>query len=329
MQALTYDPAQDLWFRQTLPMPVPGAHDVLIRVVACGLNPVDAKIALWKHRVPEMAAGWVAGLDVSGEVVAVGSAVEGWRPGDRVLTHGDRMRPCGGLAEYTVQDARTLIAHPAVPPAVAAATPCAGWTAWRALHDRLRIRPEDALLVAGGSGGVGSFALQIARNAGVKTIIATTSEANAGFVRQCGATHVVNYRREDVVARVLEITGGRGVSKGLDCVGGESARLVADCLGFEGEMVGLVEALAPAACANAIPYGLGFHQFSLGSGHRHGDSGRATLVRTGRAFSAALESDEIVTPRLRCIGLDEAGHALTAMLDRRTVGKIVVCLAPE
>lgn len=328
MQTLTYDPARDLWVRKTLPTPTPGAHDALIRVIACGLNPVDAKIALWKHRVPEMNADWVAGLDVAGEIVAVGAAGENWKPGDRVLTHGDRLRPHGGLAEYTVQDARTLIPLPAVPEAVAAATPCAGWTAWRALNDRLRIRHEDALLIAGGSGGVGSFAIQVARLAGVKTIIATTSTANAGFVRQCGATHVVDYRREDVVARVLEITGGRGVSKSLDCVGGETSRVVADCLGFEGEMVGLVNALSPADCANAVPYGLGFHQFSLGSGHRHGDAGRDTLVRAGREFSAALESGGIVVPRLRCIGLDEAGAALTAMLDRRTVGKITVCLSP-
>lgn len=324
MQALTYDPARNLWSRKTLPVPTPGAHDALIRVIACGLNPVDAKIALWKHRVPEMNADWVAGLDVAGEIVAVGAAVEGWRVGDRVLSLGDRTRPFGGLAEYSVQDARTLIPMPTVPVEIAAATPCAGWTAWRALHNKLRIRGEDTVLIAGGSGGVGSFALQLARLAGVGTILATTSGANAGFARECGATHVVDYRREDVVARVLEITGGRGVSRGLDCVGGEVARTVADCLGFEGEMVGLVDALSPANCANAIPYALGFHQFSLGYAYLHGEIGRAALTDVGRSFTAALESGYITVPRLRCIPLDEAGAALTTMLDRRTVGKIVV-----
>lgn len=327
MQALTYDPGSDAWRRESLPVPTPGVHDALIRVRACGLNPVDAKIARWKHRVPDMTAEWVAGLDVAGEVVAVGAEVHGWKPGDLVLTHGDRLRPHGGLAEYTVQDARTLIPLPrSVPETVAAATPCAGWTAWRALHDKLRIRAEDTLLVAGGSGGTGSFAIQIARLAGVKTIIATTSEANADFVRALGATQVIDYRKEDVVARVRDITGGRGVSRGLDCVGGENARRVADSLGFEGEMVGLVEPLAPAAYANSLLLGLSFHQISLGAAHGHGDAGRETLVRAGRAFSAELEAGRITVPKLRCIGLDEAGEALKAMLDQRTVGKIVVSL---
>ena len=115
---------------------------------------------------------------MAGEVVAVGEDVAGWAVGYGVLTHGNMFRPHGGLAEFTVQDARTLVAHPeGIDPATAASTPCAGWTAWRALHDRLRLSADDTLLVAGGSGGVGGFALQIARDARLRTVIATTSPA--------------------------------------------------------------------------------------------------------------------------------------------------------
>ena len=323
MRALTFDPSTDRWGMQSLPVPQAHGHDVLIRVEACGLNPVDAKIALWKGAVPGMDSRWVAGLDVAGEVVAVGEDVAGWAVGDRVLTHGNMFRPHGGLAEFTVQDARTLVAHPeVVDPATAASTPCAGWTAWRALHDRLRLSADDTLLVAGGSGGVGGFALQIARDAGLRTVIATTSPRNAHYAASLGATHVIDYTTEDVVARVHEITGGAGVTKGLDTVGGENARLVADSLGFEGEMVELVDVVDATRFARAFDLGLGFHQLSLGSGHRNGTAGRQTLTRTGAAFSTALEQGRVAVPRLQRIGLDAAGDALTAMLDQRTAGKI-------
>jgi NADPH:quinone reductase-like Zn-dependent oxidoreductase len=233
-------------------------------------------------------------------------------------------RPHGGLAELTVQDARTLVRHPdGIDPATAAATPCAGWTAWRALHDRLGVSADDTLLVAGGSGGVGGFALQIARDAGLRTVIATTSARNAEYAAALGATHVIDYTREDVVARVHAITGGRGVTKGLDTVGGENARLVADSLGFEGEMVELVDVVDATRFAHAFDLGQGFHQLSLGSGHRNGATGRETLTRTGAAFSEAVEQRRITVPRLERIGLEAAGDALAAMLEQRTVGKIV------
>ena len=327
MRALTFDPATDQWTRLDLPTPDVDGHDVLVRVEACGLNPVDAKIAQWKGAVPGMGGSWVAGLDVSGEVVAVGRQVTTWQVGDRVLGHGNMFRPNGGLAELSVQDGRTLVAHPAgVDAATAASTPCAGWTAWRALHDRLRISPADSLLVAGGAGGVGGFALQVARDAGLSTIIATTSARNGDYVRSLGATHVVDYTREDVFARVRDITSGVGVTRGLDTVGGTNARLVADSLGFEGEMVELVDVVDATRFGRAFDLGLGFHQLSLGSGHRNGEVGRQTLTRTGAAFSRALEEGRITVPRLEVIDLDAAGAALTAMLEQRTVGKVVVRL---
>jgi NADPH:quinone reductase-like Zn-dependent oxidoreductase len=324
MRALTFDPSTDRWVMTSLPVPQAHGHDVLIRVEACGLNPVDAKIALWKGAAPEMNNRWVAGLDVAGEVVAVGKDVTDWEVGDRVLTHGNMFRPHGGLAEFTVQDARTLVRHPdGIDPATAAATPCAGWTAWRALHDRLRVSADDTLLVAGGSGGVGGFALQIARDSGLRTVIATTSPRNAEYAGGLGATHLIDYTTEDVVARVDEITGGTGVTKGLDTVGGGNARLVADSLGFEGELVELVDVVDATRFARAFDLGLGFHQLSLGSGHRNGATGRQTLTRTGAAFSEAVEQGRITVPRLERIGLESAGDALTAMLEQRTVGKIV------
>lgn len=325
MRALTFDPGTGRWRLRSLPVPRAHGHDVLVRVQACGLNPVDAKIALWKGAVPDMDDRWVAGLDVAGEIAAIGEDVTGWDIGDRVLTHGNMFRPHGGLAEFTLQDARTLVSHPdAIDAATAAATPCAGWTAWRALHDRLRVTPADTLLVAGGSGGVGGFALQIARDAGLRTVIATASARNAEYAASLGATQVIDYTNEDVVASVRGTTGGNGVSRGLDTVGGDNARLVADSLGFEGEMVELVDVVNARPFARAFDLGLAFHQLSLGSGHRNGEAGHQTLTRTGTAFNRALQEGRITVPRLEVIGLGDAAEALTTMLDQRTVGKIAV-----
>lgn len=324
MRALTYNPANDQFVVQELPQPVPGPHDVLVRVHACGLNPVDAKIDQWHAMASAMHAGWVPGLDVSGEIVALGSDVTGWQVGARVLYHGDMFRPHGGFAQFALQDARALVRHPDVPAALAAASPCAGWTAWRALVDKLRIAGAESVFIAGGAGGVGSFAIQLARHLGVRRIITTASSANHDYVRQLGATDAIDYRVDDVAARIMELTGREGVPFALDTVGGDNDILTASVLGYEGQMVELVRVVRPEAYPDAFMKGLGFHQLSLGSGHRHGPRGREMLVAAGVQVSALLQSGIIKMPRLAEIALGEVGAALRAMRAQRTVGKIVM-----
>lgn len=327
MRALTFDPATDTFSPRTLDVPRPGTGDVLLRVAACGLNPVDAKIRFWKSMVPDMPATWVPGLDVSGVVEEVGPGVDRWRPGDRVLCHGDMLRPHGGLAEFSIQSAGALIPHPALDSNLAAATPCAGWTAWRALVDRLNVPERSSILVAGASGGVGSFAVQLAAHFGVETIIGTCSPPNADFVRSLGATHVIDYRSESVPERVMEITDGRGVEVGLDAVGPDNDILVANSLAFEGEMVELVGTVRPREYRDAFMKGLGFHQLSLGAGHRNGGAALEALRRAGSAFSDLVAAGSVTVPRLESVDLASAADRLTGMLEQRTVGKIVVTLS--
>lgn len=324
MKALAYDPATDVFTVTEQPLPAPGPHDVLVRVHACGLNPVDAKIDQWQALAPGMDAHWVPGLDVSGEIVALGSAASGWQVGERVLYHGDMFRPHGGFAEFAVQDARTLVRHPGVPAALAAATPCAGWTAWRALADRLRVQGADSIFIAGGAGGVGGFAIQAARHLGVGRIITTASRANHDYVRALGATDAIDYRSGDVAAQVMALTSGQGVQFALDAVGGDNDIVTASVLGYEGQMVELVRVVRPDAYPDAFMKGLGFHQLSLGSGHRNGPRGRAPLVAAGRQVSALLESGVIQVPRLATIPLAAVGGALKEMRAQRTVGKVVM-----
>ncbi|MBK1879834.1 zinc-binding dehydrogenase [Pelagicoccus mobilis] len=324
MKALTFDPQTDRFNVAELPVPEAKHSDVLIKVDACGLNPVDAKIHLWKSMAPKMDKTWTPGLDVSGHIVATGDQVENWRVGDRVLCHGDMLRPHGGFAEYTIQNCEALIPHPELSAETAAATPCAGWTAWRALVDKLHASQNHSILITGGSGGVGGFATQIAAHLKVQTIIVTCSATNHPYVKELGATHAIDYKTEDVVAQVLQITDGQGVSIGLDTVGPDNDRDVANSLAFEGQMVELVDVVRPSEYKDSFMKGLSFHQLSLGAGHRNGDAAKANLVNAGKAFSALVEQGKIRVPRLKAVSFAELADALLGIREQRTVGKLVV-----
>ena len=223
----------------------------------------------------------VGGLDVSGEIVARGSAVTSWAIGERVLYHGDMFRPHGGFAELAIHDTRTLVRHPDAPPLLAASTPCAGWTAWRALVDKLHVGGGTTLFIAGGAGGVGSFAIQVARVLGVRRIIATASAVNHDYVRSLGATDVLDYHTDGIAAQICALTGGDGVAAAVDAVGGENDILCASALAHDGQMVELVRALRPEAYSGALEKSLSFHQLSLGSGYRQGEAARRQLVEAG------------------------------------------------
>ena len=324
MKALTFDPQDNHFQIRELPAPEPGPQDVLLEVEACGLNPIDAKIRAWKSTFQAAHKIWVPGLDVSGRIVSLGSAVSGWKVGQRVLCHGNMFRPHGGFAETCIQDAAIIIPHPDLPAAQAAATPCAGWTAWRAIHDKLRANAQDSILITGGSGGVGSFAIQIAQYLGLKTIIATCSAKNREYVISLGATDVIDYHAENISERVLQITGRRGVTLGLDTVGADNDIAVANALAYEGRMVELVDTLRPAEYKDAFQKGLGFQQLSLGSGHRYGKPAQQAMVEAGTAFSALVEQGLIRVTNLTTISMPEVAPALDEMLAQRTVGKIVM-----
>ncbi len=324
MKALTYDYQDNRYQVKNVPVPAPGINDVVLKVDACGLNPVDAKNARRKPGSIGVNELWIPGLDVSGRIVNLGKLVNGWSVGDRVLCHGNLMRPNGGFAEFTVQDASIITPHPNLEAPIGAATPCAGWTAWRVLHDKLRADEHDSILITGGSGAVGSFAIQIAKHLGLQTIIATCSAQNSEYVSKLGATHVIDYRSEDVLKRVMQITGLQGVTLGLDTVGSGNDITVANALAFEGQMVELVDTIKPSEYKDAFQRGLSFHQFSLGSGHRYGKSAQAALVAAGKAFSALVEQEIIKVQISRKIALDEVGEALSEILTQHNVGKTVM-----
>jgi NADPH:quinone reductase-like Zn-dependent oxidoreductase len=294
MKALTFNPSADLFSITELPVPDVSGTDVLIQVEACGLNLIDAKIRQWKHLAPSMSQAWVPGLDVSGRIVAIGGDVTLFSVGDRVLCHGDMFRPHGGLQNSRYRKMPRL-SHTQTRP------------------ERLR-RRRHAL---GGQLGERLTTNSMSLNTNRSSLPAVP----AGLGDLPFRLHPISTLKKLSLAAQPQIT-----PLGLDTVGGENDITVANALCYEGAMVELVETVRPKNYQDAFMKGLSFHQLSLGSGHRNGAKAQAILTNAGRAFSSLLEQGVITVPKITTIALEEAGAALNAMLQQRTVGKIVCML---
>jgi NADPH:quinone reductase-like Zn-dependent oxidoreductase len=177
------------------PVPQPGSGEVLIKVRAAGVNPVDWKMA-------QRRLGMVPGTDVSGTIDTLGDGVTGWKVGDQVLGFA---RQSGSYAEYAVIPVTSLARKPgSLSFEQAAGMPIAAETAYRALHETGKIERGQAVLIHGAAGGVGSAAVQIAKAAGAR-VIGTASTNNHAFLRSLGADEVIDYKSqkfEDVVKNV-------------------------------------------------------------------------------------------------------------------------------
>ncbi len=209
----------EVFLERDVPRPTVGPGEVLVRVVATSVNPVDAKIRAagsWAGITPPA----VLGYDVSGTVEEVGPGVKTLKVGEDVYftpeIHGNHH---GSFAEYVAAPAAIVAPKPeGIDHVTAAAIPLAGGTAWEGIVRRLAPRPGAWVLILGGAGGVGSFAVQFAKACGAR-VIATASGENRTTLQELGADVAVDYRAEDVAAVAREATGGRGVDALFDCVG--------------------------------------------------------------------------------------------------------------
>lgn len=224
------------------PPRITAPQQMLVKLAAAGVNPVDTKIRARGPMLPGTLTA-VLGCDGAGTVVATGAAVTRFQPGDRVwFCYGGLGGPVGTYAESIVIDERA--AQP-VPPGMelihAAAAPLVLITAWEALHDRARLRPEQTVLIHGGAGGVGHVAIQLARAAGARVATTVGHPDKAEFVRALGAEYVIDYRRENFVEAIARWTGGRGVDVALDTVGGATLNQTVAALAIYGDLVTLLQ----------------------------------------------------------------------------------------
>ncbi|MBN9789950.1 MULTISPECIES: NAD(P)-dependent alcohol dehydrogenase [unclassified Pseudonocardia] len=313
-----------VWRVGELPVPEPGPGEVLVRVAAAALDrgtwhlmaglPLAVRPAVGL-RAPRVR---VPGRDLAGDVVAVGPGVDGFGPGDRVFG----TTPSGSLAEYAVAPADRLAHAPdGCGPELAAAVPVSGQTAWQAVHRVGRVTQASSVLVLGASGGVGTFAVQIARAAGA-TVTAVCRTGSVGLVRSLGATDVVDRTTTDVFGL------GRRFDVVLDIGGTPSAARLCSVLAPGGTAV-LVGGERPDARLTG-GYGRLLRAAALSPFLR----GRrlAVLVADENAADLAalrglVEAGELTPVVDRTVGLDDADAAIERLAAGRVRGKIVVRVA--
>ena len=216
----------------TRPVPKPSANDVLIRVAAAGVNRPDA-IQRAGHYPPPPGQSDLPGLEVSGEIVALGDGVEGVSIGDHVCA----LTPGGGYAEYCIAPAAHCLPVPdGVSISDAAGIPETSFTVWHNVFQRAYLRGGESFLVHGGSSGIGTTAIQLAKAMGATVYTTAGSDVKCAACRDLGADIAINYRDEDWALVLREKTEKRGVDVILDMVGGDYIQKNIDSLAIDGRL---------------------------------------------------------------------------------------------
>ena len=217
---------------QTRPLPQPGQGEILVKVAAAGVNRPDISQRIGRYPPPPGASD-LPGLEIAGEVVALGEGATVWKLGDKVcaLAHG------GGYAEYCkVHESHALPVPKGLSMAEAAALPETFFTVWVNTFEMAGLKAGEWLLVHGGSSGIGTTAIMLAKAFGAKVIATAGSDEKCDACRKLGADGAINYKTTDFVPAVMEITGGHGADVILDMVGGPYVERNHQCAAMDGRV---------------------------------------------------------------------------------------------
>ena len=227
-------------------VPTPGPGEILVKVVAAGVNRPDVRQRQGTYPVPKGATD-IPGLEIAGEVVALGEGIQRWKLGDKVCA----LVVGGGYAEYCL--AYESHAWP-VPPALsmieAAAIPETFFTCWQNMFMRAEVNPGDWVLVHGGTSGIGTTAIMLAKAFGAKVIATAGSAEKCAAAKKLGADVAVNYKIEDFVAVTKDATGGAGANLIVDIVGGDYVDRNYNCAAIDGVIAQVSFTGPPKAVAN-------------------------------------------------------------------------------
>ncbi len=307
-----------------VPMPEAGPGEVLIRVAYAGLNYADLMMRIGTYPHPK---GYplVAGLEMAGEIVAVGPGVTAFAPGDRVAAFSEE---AGAFAEYCTAPEERLIRLPdAVGYDVAAAAYIQATTAWNLLHTVSTTRAGDTLLIHAIGGGVGLYLTQFAKAAGARVIGTVGTAGKEARALEYGADLVINRETKEFVAEVMRVTDGRGVDKVVDSTGASILDRSFDTIRRLGHVVSYGEAEGkpwPNLWERLVAKSLTFTRMHLG----HLDYRSAEWGQCVEVMLAGLEDGSLKVPIEQVFPMEEADAMFAALQSRRVAGKLLLKIAP-
>lgn len=308
---------------ETRALPVPKAGEILVKVAAAGVNRPDVAQRSGSYPPPPGASD-LPGLEIAGEVVALGEGAK-HKIGDKVMS----LVAGGGYAQYCIaQDAQAMTVPPQLTMQEAGAIPETLMTVWHNVFERGALKAGETLLIHGGSSGIGTMAIQLAKAFGAKVIVTVGSQDKADACLKLGADHAVNDKTEDFVEAVKKATDGAGANVILDMVGGDYIDRNYDAAAVEGRIVQIAFLSGtPKATAN-------FAKLMVKRLHHTGSTLRPRSNADKAAMVAAIEAK--VLPLLRegrvkplmdsTFPLEKAADAHRRMETSEHIGKIVLAV---
>jgi NADPH2:quinone reductase len=307
---------------QQRPVPKPGPGEILVKVSAAGVNRPDVMQRQGLYPPPPGAPD-ILGLEIAGEVVALGDGFKRWKIGDRVMA----LVVGGGYAEYCLAHESHALPVGTLSPIEAGAIPETFFTVWHNVFQRGGLKSGETLLVHGGSSGIGTAAIQLAKNFGARVITTAGSDEKCEACKKLGADVAINYKTDDFVAATKAATGDKGADLILDMVGGDYIDRNYEAARVEGRIVQI--AFQGSSKAN-----VDFRRIMLKRLHHTGSTLRARAIEDKAAIARDFEAKGLplivagkVKPVIfKTFPLEEAAAAHALMETSAHIGKIVLTL---
>ena len=309
---------------ETRAVPQPGPDEILIKVMAAGVNRPDVAQRMG-HYPPPPGASDLPGLEVAGEVVALGTGAKKHKLGDKVMS----LVAGGGYAQYCIaQDAQAMQVPPSLSMQEAGAIPETLMTVWHNVFERGALKPGETLLVHGGSSGIGTMAIQMAKALGSNVIVTVGSKDKADACLKLGADHAINYRSEDFVEATKKATGGSGANVILDMVGGDYIDKNYEAAAVDGRIVQIAFLSGtPKATANFTKLMVKRLTHTGSTLRPRSNADKAAMVAAIEAKVMQLLREGRIKPLMdSTFPLEKASDAHQRMETSQHIGKIVLSL---
>jgi NADPH2:quinone reductase len=308
---------------ETRAVPVPAPGEILVKVQAAGVNRPDVAQRSGSYPPPPGASD-LPGLEISGEVVALGADAVRHKLGDKVMS----LVAGGGYAQYCIaQDAQAMAVPPALSMLEAGAIPETLMTVWHNVFERGGLKEGETLLVHGGSSGIGTMAIQLAKAFGSKVIVTVGSKEKADACTKLGADRAINYKTEDFVAEVKASTGGAGANVILDMVGGDYIERNYDAAAIDGRVVQIAFLGGPKATVNFARLMVKRLTHTGSTLRPRSNADKAKMVAAIEAKVLPLLREGRIKPLMdSTFALEKAADAHRRMESSEHIGKIVLAV---